>query len=155
YVVDAITKLVIGTMPLSSEFGPGQPTGLAVSTDGSRVYATERSGNRLAVFDPVAMAEVASVPVGVHPFLVDVTPDGTRAYVVCENGLTIVDTATNQVVGTLLTVDDYPSAGERFIVPGTSTTTTTSPTSTTTTSTIAALPVLSTPALVCQKALAK
>jgi hypothetical protein len=71
----------------------------------------------------------------------------------------------------VLTVDDFPSAGERFIAPGTTTTTstttstlaattsstlgtTTSSTSSTTSTTIPPPPVLSAAGLVCQKTIA-
>jgi YVTN family beta-propeller protein len=126
YVVDATTNLLVDTIPLSTEFGEMQPTGLAVSPDGTRVYVTAQFTNRLHVLDAVGLAEVGSIPVGNGPFVVDLTPDGSRAYVVNTSGssMTIVDVATDTVVGTVLTVDEFPTGGERFIAPGTTTTTT-------------------------------
>src|SRR5262249_2353641 len=127
----------------------------------------ENVTNRLAVLDATAMTEITSVPVGASPTVVDLTPDGSRAYVVNtgESSLTLVDTATNTVIGTVLTVDDFPTAGERFIAPGPTTTTTSSTTSTLgattssttsppTSTTIAPPPVLSAAGLVCQKTIA-
>ena len=167
YVVDATTNLLMGTIPLSMDFGQAMPNGLAVSPDGSRVYVAENFTNRLAVLDANAMTEIASVPVGAGPMVVDLTPDGSRAYVVNtgDSSLTLVDTATDTVIGTVLTVDDFPTAGERFIAPGTTTTTTSSTTSTlgattssttssSTSTTIAPPPVLSAAGLVCQKTIA-
>jgi YVTN family beta-propeller protein len=165
YVVDATTNLLVGTIPLSMDFGQALPNGLAVSPDGSRVYVVEGYTNRLAVLDAAAMAEITSIPVGNGPTVVDLTPDGSRAYVVNTSGssLTVVDTATDTVIGTVLTVDDYPSAGERFIAPGTTTTSTlgatttstpSSSTSSTTSTTIAPPPVLSAVGLACQKTIA-
>jgi YVTN family beta-propeller protein len=169
YVIDATTNLPLDPIPLSMDFGQAIPNGLAVSPDGSRVYVVEEVTDRLAVLDATAMAEIASVPVGNGPSVVDVTPDGSRAYVLNSgsSSFTVVDTATDTVVGTVLTVDDFPTAGERFIAPGTSTTTstttstlgaTTSSTSTstssTTSTTFAPPPVLPAAGLVCQKTIA-
>jgi YVTN family beta-propeller protein len=170
YVVDATTNLLVGTIPLSTAYGQMYANGLAVSPDGSRVYVAESVTNRLAVLDTAAMVEIDSVVVGSSPTVVDLTPDGSRIYVVntSDSSLTIVDPATDTVIGTVLTVDDYPSAGERFIAPGTTTTTSTTTstlgastssttsasTSSTTSTTMAPPPVLSAAGLVCQKTLA-
>jgi YVTN family beta-propeller protein len=170
YVVDATQNLLVGTIPLSMDFGQALPNGLAVSPDGSRVYVAEGFTNRLAVLDAAGMAEITSVEVGSGPTVVDLTPDGSRAYVVntSASSLSILDTATDTVIGTVLTVDDFPSAGERFIAPGTSTTTTSSSTTTSTlgattsststssstSTTLAPPPVLSAAGLVCQKTIA-
>jgi YVTN family beta-propeller protein len=169
YVVDATQNLLVDTIPLSMDYGQAIPNGLAVSPDGTRVYVVENITDRLAVIDVAARAEIASVPVGNGPTVVDLTPDGSRAYVVntSSSSMTVVDTATDTVIGTVLTVDDYPGAGERFIAPGTTTSTstttstlaattssTTSSTSTSTSTTIAPPPVLSSAGLVCQKTMA-
>src|SRR5262249_44053271 len=121
YVVDATTSLLVGAIPLSAEFGTPQPIGLAVSPDGARVYVAEQFVDRLAVLDAVDMTELTSVAVGQDPTVVDTSPDGARAYVVniSNSTVSIVDTASATVIGTLLTIDQYPSAGERFIAPGT------------------------------------
>jgi YVTN family beta-propeller protein len=172
YVVDATTNLAVGSIPLDASFGTPQPNGLAVSPDGARVYVTETTTNRLAIVDATTLTEITSVAVGATPTVVDVTPDGSRAYVVnqSDSSLSILDTATNTITGTVLTVDEFPGAGERFIAPGTTTTTTsttapattssststtltTAPTTSSTTSTIPAPPSLSSAALACQKAL--
>jgi YVTN family beta-propeller protein len=44
-------------------------------------------------------------------------PDGSRVYVVNtgDASLTLVDAATVTVIGTVLTVDGFPTGGERFI----------------------------------------
>jgi YVTN family beta-propeller protein len=178
YVVDTTANLLDGVIPLSMDYGQAIPNGLAVSPDGSRVYVVEEVTDRLAVLDAAAMTEIESIPVGSSPTVVDLTPDGSRAYVLNTGGssFTVVDTSDNSVIGTVLTVDDYPGAGERFIAPGTTTTTSTttstlgttssstlgatssttssSSTSSTTSTTIAPPPVLSATGLVCQKTIA-
>jgi YVTN family beta-propeller protein len=137
YVVDAMTNLLVDTIPLSSDFGPPQPNGLAVSPDGTRIYAAETMVDRVAVLDATINTEIATVAVGQSPFVLDVMPDGSRVYVVNsgDSSLSIIETATNMNIGTVLTVDEFPSAGERFIVPGVTTTTTSTSTPTTSSST--------------------
>ena len=176
YVVDATTNLLVDTIPLSSDFGPPQPNGLAVSPDGTRVYAAETMVDRVAVLDATTNTEITTVAVGQGPFVLDVKPDGSWVYVVNsgDSSLSIIETATYMNIGTVLTVDEFPSAGERFIVPGVTTTTTSTSTPTTssstsssstttsttpgttstTSSTLPPPPILSTAARVCQKALA-
>jgi YVTN family beta-propeller protein len=176
FVIDATNDQPLPPIVLSTAYGAVQPNGLAVSPDGATVYVTEQFVDRLAVVDAATATEITSVAVGNTPTVVDVTPDGSRAYVVNTSSSTvsILDTATNTIVGTVLTVNDFPTAGERFIAPGTTTTSTSSPTtsttssstsstlattttgapSTTTTSTLPPPPLLSTTAIACQKTLA-
>jgi len=178
FVIDATNDQPLPPIVLSTAYGAVQPNGLAVSPDGATVYVTEQFVDRLAVVDAATATEITSVAVGNTPTVVDVTPDGSRAYVVntSSSTLSILDTATNTIVGTVLTVNDFPAAGERFIAPGTTTTTTSttstsSPTtsstsstlvtttttgaaSSTSTSTLPPPPLLSTAAIACQKTLA-
>lgn len=181
FAIDATTNLAMPSIPLSTGFGSPQPNGLGVAPDGTRLYVAEEFVDRLAVVDTATATELTSVAVGSQPTVVDVTPDGSRAYVVNsgDSTLSILDTGTDTIVGTVLTVDDFPLAGERFIAPGTSTTTTsttssTAPTTSSTTSTTLVTttttgaastsstssstlpppPLLSTAAISCQKTLA-
>jgi YVTN family beta-propeller protein len=140
YVIDATTNLQAGTVTLSGAFGSPQPVGLALNASGTRLYVTEQAIGRLAIVDTTTSTELTSVAVGSSPFTVDLTPDGSRAYVVNggDSSLSIVDTASSSVIGTVLTVNEFPSSGERFIAPGA----TTAP---------PVPPVLSAAALACQK----
>jgi YVTN family beta-propeller protein len=54
--------------------------------------------------DLVNLTKTADIPVGAGPFGVALTPDGGRAYVAnsASNSLSIIDTASNRVVGTIL-----------------------------------------------------
>ncbi len=59
----------------------GDPCGVAVSADGTRAYLCLGRGNALSVVDLVAGTELAEINVGVAPWDVALSPDGTMAYV--------------------------------------------------------------------------
>jgi YVTN family beta-propeller protein len=70
----------------------------------TRAYVTT---NAVSVIDTATNTVVATIPVGVSPIGVAITPDGTRAYVTNEGSNTVsgtvsvIDTATNTVVATI------------------------------------------------------
>src|SRR5262245_38472270 len=65
---------ILATLPVGSG-----PTLLAVSPDGSRVYAATNS--KLGVIDTTANRVVATVPIDPYPTGLAVSPDGKRVYV--------------------------------------------------------------------------
>ena len=68
-----------------------------------------RLGAHVSVIDTATNTVIATIPVGVAPFGVAVTPDGTRAYVanVGSDTVSVIDTATNTVTATI-PVGDSP-----------------------------------------------
>ncbi len=78
----------------------GVPNHLAVSPDGTRIYATIVSTKQVYVIDPARHAVVDSIAVGIGPHDILVTPDGRRLYVglILGNGLTIVDATTHRIL---------------------------------------------------------
>src|SRR5262249_58331827 len=62
---------------------------------------------------------LAVIPVGNQPFGVAVSPDGSKVYVANENSNTVsvIDTATNTVVGSPIPVGRAPVAFGLFIQP--------------------------------------
>lgn len=92
--------------------GQDQTHMLAATRDGSIMVATNRGSNTLSVFeltgkDPLAAGawKVTLVPVGQRPEGVDISPDGTQAWVGCRAGneITIVDLAQKK------SVDSFPT----------------------------------------------
>jgi len=64
---------------------------------------TNPDSNTVSVIDTAANAVVATIPVGLLPRGIAITPDGTRAYVMDlgDNTASVLDTATNAVVATI------------------------------------------------------
>ena len=85
----------------------GGPQFVSFAPDGKRAYVSifnnERTVNLVGVLDTTTSTFVATVPVGVRPFALDVTPDGKRVYVPNHDSgsITVIDTATNAVVDTI------------------------------------------------------
>jgi YVTN family beta-propeller protein len=64
---------------------------------------TIQTSNSVSVIDTASNTVVATVGVGMNPFGVAITPDGTRAYVTNANSssVSVIDTASNTVVATV------------------------------------------------------
>ena len=75
-VFDTTRKTVTGTIPVPD----GGPQFVAFSPDGSRAYVSifnnDYTLNEVGVLDTATNTFITSVPVGVRPFALDVTPDG-------------------------------------------------------------------------------
>ena len=95
-VIDTATNTVIGVIPV----GAG-PTNIAITPDGTRAYITPPVFNAVFVLDLVSNIVIASIPtMDLPPSDLAITPDGTRVYVVNQlRTLSIIDTATNTVIG--------------------------------------------------------
>jgi streptogramin lyase len=74
YVIDTLSNLVVDLISLDSP-----PSALAVSPDGTLLYATTYSN--LAVINIATKALVANPAVGLTPLGVAATPDGSKIYV--------------------------------------------------------------------------
>lgn len=100
---DTTRNAVTGTIPVPE----GGPQFVVFSPDGTRAYIslfnTERTVNLVGVLDTASRTFVATVPVGIRPFALDVTPDGKRVYVPNHDSgsITVIDTATNTVARTI------------------------------------------------------
>jgi YVTN family beta-propeller protein len=84
------------------------PQDVAVSPDGSTVYATLTGGDsgpggsdQVAVISTATDTVTGDITVGTGPRQVAFSPDGTRAYVTTERGVTVIDTAAGSVVATI------------------------------------------------------
>src|SRR4029077_8815160 len=82
----------------------GVGLGTATAQAQSRAYVTSSSpgGPTVSVIDTATNSVVATIPVGIDPVGVAITPDGTRAYVTnLFNSVSVIDTVTNTVVATI------------------------------------------------------
>src|SRR5713226_1135971 len=79
----------------------GAGLGTATAQAQTSAYVTNASGT-VSVIDTTTNTVVATIPVGLFPSGVAITPDGTRAYVTnIFNSISVIDTATNIVVVTI------------------------------------------------------
>jgi YVTN family beta-propeller protein len=126
-VIDTTTNAVTATIPVPSDgCGQGCYNGVwdvAVSPDGSRLYAADGVSDTVVVYDTATMQRVASVDVGPnqqdYARNVAISPDGTRAYAVVLNGFVGDITAPSMVsvIDTDPTSDTYNTTIARISVP--------------------------------------
>lgn len=114
YAVSGNKVLVIGvaTNKVVREISLGDPGGrffydIAIVPGQEKAYVTDVRSEYIYVIDLESGTAVDRVNVGWWPQMVVVTPNGTRAYVSRQNnphdvgGLVVIDTATDQVIGTV------------------------------------------------------
>ena len=92
-----------------------QPVGsslwqIVAAPDGSVLYVTDRGADLVRVVDPVTLTQVHSVAVGDDPWGIDITADGSKLVVVCEDSHNafVIDTATWDVTLVALAADADP-----------------------------------------------
>lgn len=106
-VIDTATNAVVSTITLEP-----YPYGVAVSPDGSRVYAVNdcasasNCGNgTVSVIDTASDTVLTEIPVGNSADYVAISPDGSRVYVTNtlspDGTVSVIDTATNTVIATV------------------------------------------------------
>jgi YVTN family beta-propeller protein len=98
-VIDAATNAVVATVPVGLS-----PKGVAVDPTGTRVYVANSLDDSVSVIDTATNTVVATVklPTFSEPIGVAVNPTGTRVYVANHGAnASLIDTATNQVVGSV------------------------------------------------------
>ena len=80
-------------MPVGSD-----PTGIAVTPDGTKVYVTNWGSTNVSVINTATNTVTATVDVGTTPIGVAVSPDGTKVYVTnpSSNNVSVINTTTNQ-----------------------------------------------------------
>jgi YVTN family beta-propeller protein len=90
-----LTLVLLLLLSLGSGFGTATAQGQ------TRAYVTNLSGT-VSVVNTTTNAVIATIPVGIFPSGVAITPDGSRAYVVnIINSISVIDTTTNTVVTTI------------------------------------------------------
>ena len=98
-VITTATNTVVATITVGN-----QPSGVAVTPDGTKVYVANRGSGTVSAIATATNAVVATIPVGGNPYGIAVTPDGTNVYVTTGNTVSVIDTATNNVVGSPIPV---------------------------------------------------
>jgi len=93
YVINPDIEELVTTIDLPAG---AQPDWLALSPDGSKLYCSSESQNRVHIVDTVNNSYDTSVAVGSAPRGIAFTPEGDIAAVVCinDNDIALIDTAT-------------------------------------------------------------
>jgi YVTN family beta-propeller protein len=110
-VIDIATNTVKATVHVG-----GQPLGVAVNPEGTKVYVANELSNTVSVIDTTTNTVTATVHVGTSPYGVAVNPAGTKVYVanLNSNTVSVIDTTTNTVT-TSVNVGARPVAFGQFI----------------------------------------
>jgi YVTN family beta-propeller protein len=125
-VIDTATNTVVGApIPLAAG---SKPDGVAVTPNGQLVYVADSGDDTVSVIGTATNAVLGApiaLPSGSEPDGIAVSPDGTRVFV-AQRGkdVSIVDTATNSVVGSVLDslapsrIAIGPRGGRAFVTNG-------------------------------------
>ncbi len=104
-VIDTSTNTVETTITLPATLSSGG--GIAVSPDSKYVYVASLNG--IFVISTASDSVVATVPLAIGPYGIDITPNGTTAYVtnygnfnnIVGNTVSAIDLASNSVIATI------------------------------------------------------
>ena len=110
-VIDTGANAVIATIAVG-----GSPVFPAITPDGKNLYVTDFNG-AVRVVSTVSntLTATITVPAGASPVVI--TPDGTRAYVLTFGAVSVINTATNTVVGSPITVTSLATGPGLAITP--------------------------------------
>jgi YVTN family beta-propeller protein len=100
-VIDAVNFAVLGTIDAR-----GQAThDLALTRDGSRLFATNLASGRVSVIDTQTMETIASIFTAARAHVVAVTNDNRQAWVanIGNDTVSIIDIASYRILGTIPT----------------------------------------------------
>jgi gliding motility-associated-like protein len=113
-VINACTNTIEATI---TGFGPGQPSGIACSPNGQRLYVPMYQGDNMKVVNTATNAIIATIPVGAggisSPEQCVVSPDNARVYLDLfdEDRVAFIDAITNTVIAYYAT-DSRPTGVE-------------------------------------------
>ncbi|MBS1524807.1 MAG: beta-propeller fold lactonase family protein [Bacteroidetes bacterium] len=99
-VINTATNQVISTisLPLGSE-----PSGICVSPDGTKVYTTDWPAASFSVINTATNTVAGTFKVSDYPWGIESSPDGSRLYLGCGNGVVVVDASTYSVIANIPT----------------------------------------------------
>lgn len=100
--VDTVTSVIRGF---------SSPEEVVFSPDGSRAYISDSTRNLVSVIDTATQTAVAVIGGLSTPRSLAITPDGRRLYVTESTSVSILDTSTNAVIGSVS--DLYSGVGGR------------------------------------------
>ena len=108
-VIDTATNTIILELLQANVFHDQ----LAITADGTRLYATGVQVPAISAIDTSTNAVINTIPLGFNPLFSAVTSDGTRVYTAnVQNTVSVINTVTNTVIAAIRLVDvTNPSFG--------------------------------------------
>lgn len=105
-VINTQTNQIVNSIPV----GNG-PYGIAITPDGKTAYEENYNDGTISVIDLQSEKTIgAPIELGTTPYAIAISPDGKTVYVTTSAGTVIViDTQTNQIVGTITIEEGEPS----------------------------------------------
>ncbi|CAJ37323.1 YncE family protein [Methanocella arvoryzae] len=97
-IIDTGSMTVAGSIE-----GISSPAGVAVSPDGTILYVVGSQSGTVSAIDVNAGRVISNVKVGQGADRTVISPDGSRLYVKCGSNVSVVDTGTMQIAGTITT----------------------------------------------------
>ena len=76
-----VSRLSLNGPATGTVYGQSFSGAMALSADGRRLYVIDQANWRVGVFDTKSRRQILSLPTGVNPFSLALSPDGTRLYV--------------------------------------------------------------------------
>ncbi|WP_295718013.1 beta-propeller fold lactonase family protein [Mucilaginibacter sp.] len=117
----SVSVISTATNQLIKTIGVGLgPIAMTISSDDKKVYVVNEDLRSVSVIDNQTKTVIATIdlPGGQSPFSIYLSPDGTKAYAVNQNGvISVINTANNSVTNSITTVTGALSYGN-FVSAG-------------------------------------
>ena len=101
-VLDLASGATIASIALNV---PQSGSGMAISPNGARLYVTNQAlnGSNVKIIDTATNTVIGTIPTGLVPRAIDVTPDGNFAYVAVQEAgvVSAISTASASIVGSV------------------------------------------------------
>lgn len=103
--------------PRADPYGVGGAVGVTLNYANTRAYVTIQDSSTVKVINLLTNTVIKTIPVGGHPFGIDIVPNDSRVYVSCIdfNQLAVINTSTNSVIKRI-SVGERPYSFGKFII---------------------------------------
>ena len=95
-VIDVPTNTISTIIPVGNS-----PETLAITPDGTQVYVLNLLSMNVSVINTETQMVIATIPLSDTPSGIAITPDGAKVYVLNDSSISVISTASNQVITTI------------------------------------------------------